>query len=194
MKKVIAGLMMSATVLGLTTFAASVVSVHAADTTTPEAVTATNGKTQSNDAKLTITPGTLSLTKPGDATFKTASVEDVYNADYSDQTTGTPTTVSDFLGDNGTWTLNAASNGFTAATGDAKTLNADGSSQLSINSVNVPNDGTAVEITSGKSTDAPTDTDLAYGLTIKAKTLLNATDYTNTIIWTLTNGAGVDAE
>ena len=184
--------MMSATVLGLATFATNAVSVHADDTSA--ATTATDGKMANNDAKLTITPGTLSLTKPGDVTFDTASVEDVYNANYSSKTSGTPTKVSDFLGGNGTWTLNASSAGFTTKTGDATALNADGASQLSINKVDVPNDGSAVKITSGKATDAPTDTDLSYGLTINAGTLLSATDYTNTITWNLANTPGTNVD
>ena len=61
MKKVIAGLLMSATVLGLATFATNAVSVHA-DTTSDAAST-------TNNANLTVTGGTLTFTQPEDVTL-----------------------------------------------------------------------------------------------------------------------------
>jgi hypothetical protein len=112
MKKVIAGLMMSATVLGLTTFAANAVSVHAADTpAVGSKIGATTDGTISteNKANLTVQAGDLSFTQPQNVDLGKTDVASVYASGFNgDSVDGGSTTVSDFLGDNGTWKLNVS--------------------------------------------------------------------------------------
>ncbi|WP_125707527.1 hypothetical protein [Lacticaseibacillus porcinae] len=180
MKKVIAGLMMSATVLGLAITATSV-NVHADTTDTTTAA----GTTSDTKANLTVGAGTLTYTKPSDVDFTSTDVATVYAGNYGDtQTKKNDTTITDFLGDNLDWHLTANESGF----GDSA-LDSDNASTLTVNDHTLIA-GTPVTVASGNvgTSKSPTfATDLKYGLKIKANTLLKADSYTNTITWNLNN-------
>ena len=170
MKKVIAGLLMSATVLGLATFAAKAVNVHA-DTTSDAAST-------TNNANLTVTGGTLTFTPPEDVTFKDAAVDAVYNNGYSD-TQEKNTTVSDFLGDNKEWTLTAKSTGFSKLI-----LDSDKTATLTINGKDITT-GQATAVATGNA--GVSDNTLKYGLNVANGTLLTAGTYTTEVDLGLSN-------
>ncbi|WP_407893134.1 hypothetical protein [Lacticaseibacillus sp. N501-2] len=183
MKKVIAGLMMSVTVLGLATATTGALSVHAA-TTDP-------AKTE-NKATLTVEAGTLSLTQPADVDFGKANVGDVYTNGL-ENVAGTPdgtTTVSDFLGDNGEWTLNVTASGFNGALGanDASTVSV--TPNTATKAITVGTEATPV--TTGGAGETPVT--LGYKLDVKKHTLLTAGTYTNTLTWNLSNTPGANAD
>ncbi len=175
MKKVIAGLLMSATVLGLATFATNAVSVHAADDTTTDPLKATN------NANLTVKAGTLSFTEPGDVAFPETDVQTVYTDGYDKTVEGTDytTTVSDFLGDNKDWTLTATAVGF-----GNSVLDDDQQSNLTLNGSKL-NKGQSATVKTGNAGVTPID--LSYNLTIKKETLLTADSYTSKVNWSLSN-------
>lgn len=176
MKKVIAGLLMSATVLGLATFATNAVSVHADDTTTTEMPA-----NSSNEATVKVNGGSLSFTTPTNVTLGQTTVEDVYNNGFdAKDVDGGKTTVSDFLGDNGTWTLSAVYNGF-----GMTNLDGDEQTTLSINGSDALTKDQAVKVASGSV--GVSDTPLSYDLHINNNTLLSAKDYTSTITWSMSN-------
>ena len=185
MKKVIAGLMMSATILGLATFATNAVSVHAADTTNPDTgttISATAGTaTSSNNANLTVQAGELSFTQPEDVPFKDAAIETVYNGGYEETVDGGSTLIKDFLGDNKDWTLTATAKGF----GDS-VLDDDKQSNLTLNGLSLNKDQIATVKTGNA---GETTVNLSYKLKIEPKTLMNAGNYTSQVNWSLSNVA-----
>lgn len=201
MKKVIAGLMMSATILGLATFATNAVSVHAADTTpavgskigaTTEGTIATENK-----ANLTVQAGDLSFTQPQNVDLGKTDVTSVFASGFhGDSVDGGSTTVSDFLGDNGTWKLNVSASGF-----GNPALDGDGVSALSLTTTS--KDGTSNTMTLGKSQAeaisggaGETTTNLSYKLDINSGVLLNKGTFANTVTWNLANtpGANIDGD
>lgn len=174
--------MMSATVLGLAITATSA-NVHAADTTDAADTTITSADgltaTTTNKASFTVDAGTLSFTQPADVTFDSTSVDSVYNTKYTSDKQGGSTTVTDFLGDKGAWTLTATAGGF----GDDK-LDSDSATTLTLNQHKLVK-GTAVQVLAGAAGETPTALD--YNLTIAQGTLLNKGTFTNTISWKLNN-------
>lgn len=186
MKKLIAGLMMSVTVLGLATVTASAVNVHADTTSATQA---------ENNANLTVTAGTLSFSKPDDVDLGSVSVDDVYNnGSQGKAVDGGTTTVSDFLGDNGTWTLTAVAGGFGKAA-----LDDDNAAQLLLTSTVNDKTTDALDLTAGQQTAVTgqageTTAKLAYTLNINKNTLLTQGKHTNTVTWNLNNVPGSNAD
>lgn len=194
MKKVIAGLMMSATVLGLATFATNAVSVHAADTpAVGSKIGATTDGTISteNKANLTVQAGDLSFTQPQNVDLGKTDVASVFASGFNGESVdGGSTTVSDFLGDNGTWKLNVSASGF-----GNPALDGDGVSTLSlttsgdqITGKTVALDDTQAEAVTGAA--GKTTANLSYKLVIKPGTLLNKGTFANTVTWNLSNTPG----
>lgn len=178
--------MMSATVLGLATFAISS-NVHA--DTAKAGDTIASGTTTDTNANLTVEAGTLSFTKPDDVNFKNAKVQEVYAKGYTDSKSNS-TTITDFLGDKGTWSLTASASGFNDAA-----LSTDQASTLSVNGIALTTDAQSVKTGSIADSKTPTfDTPLTYDLTIKETTMLHAGNFTNTITWNLANTPGSNAD
>lgn len=198
MKKVIAGLMMSVTVLGLATATTGAFSVHAATTDPAPApaatITATDGKAStSNKATLTVEGGDLSFTQPKDVELGKANVGTVFASGYDSKAVdGGTTTVSDFLGDNGTWKLNVSASGF----GNAA-LDADGATTLALTATGTGSTGKAITLGTDEAQAVTggagqTNAALAYQLNIKAGTLLTKGTYINTVNWNLANTPGAN--
>lgn len=180
MKKIVTGLLVSATVLGfaLTT----TTNVHAAETTDA-----------SNNATLQVDAGTLSMTTPASQTFGKTSVEAVYNADFNATANDTNgTTVTDFLGDNKDQTVTVTASGWTD-----QSMNADLASTLTITPTVKDTAASAVTITKGQPASiatvnaGKTKVALKYGLHIVKGTPIAATtsdkSTTNTLTWSVGN-------
>lgn len=194
MKKLRA-LLLSVAMLGLAAATTTALNVNAAD---GPATTGKVGTDVSNNATLNVTGGDLTFTKPGDVNFKDTTVKDVYTDGYSDNTPTGKTTVSDFLGDAGTWTLSVRANGWVNGT---ETTVMENAATLTVKSTDEK--GQTATFSDGKKDAQPIVSggegtkgyDLSYGLSIPANKAvsLKAGTYTNTLTWSINNVPGTDA-
>ncbi|WP_461214857.1 hypothetical protein [Lacticaseibacillus sp. GG6-2] len=188
MKKIVTGLLVSATVLGFALTTTS--NVHAAEKTDA-----------SNNATLQVDAGTLSMTAPASQKFGSTSVETVYNDGFSKTVAdGTGTTISDFLGDNADQQVTVMSkDGWSD-----KNMNADRASTLTITpstqdkatvkQVTVTNQPASIAtVNAGKTAIAlEYELKIAQGTGITASTETEPT--TNTLTWSVGNVPDGDPE
>ncbi|WP_390409231.1 hypothetical protein [Lacticaseibacillus jixiensis] len=198
MKKLRA-LLLSVAMLGLAAATTTALNVHA-DGTNPvtPATTGKVGPDVSNNATLHVEGGDLTFTKPDDVKFTDTTVKAVYTDGYSDDKTTGTTTVSDFLGDAGTWTLSVSAGGWANGT---ETTVMENAAKLTVKSTDEKSQtatfgagkNDAQPIVSGG--EGTKDYDLSYDLSIPADKAvsLKAGTYTNTLTWSINNVPGTDA-
>lgn len=151
-----------------------------------------------NEATLNITGGDLTFTAPEPVSFGSTTVTEVYNGKFTPAEQTGSTDVSDFLGDNGTWTMNVFASGWSNAkdpNSKDKPSKMEAGSTLTVKSdADTATFGKASNSTqpianggAGKSTH-----NLSFDLAIDSETTLSTGAYTNTLTWSLTNAPAAD--